>query len=55
MIDSHCHLDLLAQKKDLRVALESAKAAGLTRIMAPSITAESCQALQALNERYESL
>jgi len=37
VIDSHCHLDLLAQKKDLRVALESAKAAGLTRIMAPSI------------------
>ena len=55
MIDSHCHLDLLAQKKDLRVALESAKAAGLTRIMAPSITPESWQALQALNERYESL
>ena len=55
MIDSHCHLDLLARKKDLRVALESAKAAGLTRIMAPSITPESWQALQALNERFESL
>lgn len=55
MIDSHCHLDLLAQKKDLRVALESAKAAGLTRIMAPSINPESWQALQALSERYESL
>jgi Mg-dependent DNase len=55
VIDSHCHLDLLAQKKELRVALESAKAAGLTRIRAPSITPESGQGLQALNERYESL
>ncbi|MFZ8198137.1 TatD family hydrolase [Alteromonas portus] len=55
MIDSHCHLDLLAQKKDLRVALESAKAAGLTRIMAPSINAESWQALQGLSEQYSGL
>ena len=55
MIDSHCHLDLLAPKKALRTALENAKAAGLTRIMAPSINPESWQALQALSERYESL
>ncbi|TKB02962.1 TatD family deoxyribonuclease [Alteromonas portus] len=55
MIDSHCHLDLLAQKKDLRFALESAKAAGITRIMAPSINPESWQALQGLSEQYSGL
>lgn len=55
MIDSHCHLDLLASKKDLRVALEHAKTAGLTRIMAPSINPQSWQALQALSEHYSSV
>ncbi|WP_394221083.1 TatD family hydrolase [Alteromonas gracilis] len=55
MIDSHCHLDLLASQKDLHRALEKAKAEGLTRIMAPSITPESWQSLQALSEQYKSL
>ena len=52
MIDSHCHLDLLASKVDLHTSLESAKAAGLTRIMAPSINPRSWEALQALSEHY---
>lgn len=55
MIDSHCHLDLLAQKKDLHIALQDAKGAGVTRIMAPSINPQSWQALQALSEQYRNL
>ncbi|MCZ8529639.1 TatD family hydrolase [Alteromonas sp. PRIM-21] len=55
MIDSHCHLDLLASKVDLHTSLESAKAAGLTRIMAPSINPRSWEALQALSEQYCSI
>ncbi|AXT39768.1 TatD family deoxyribonuclease [Alteromonas sp. BL110] len=55
MIDSHCHLDLLASKVDLRTSLERATAAGLTRIMAPSINLQSWEALQALSEQYSSL
>ena len=55
MIDSHCHLDLLASKKDLNTALERAKAAGLTRLMAPSINPHSWQTLQALNSEYQHL
>lgn len=55
MIDSHCHLDLLSSKKDLRHALEKAKAEGITRIMAPSITPDSWQSLHALSEQYKSL
>lgn len=55
MIDSHCHLDLLASKVDLHVSLESAKAAGVTRIMAPSINPPSWKVLQALSEQYGSI
>ena len=55
MIDSHCHLDLLASKVDLQISLENAKAAGLTRIMAPSINPQSWEALQALSEHYSRL
>lgn len=55
MIDSHCHLDLLASKVNLHTSLESAKAAGLTRIMAPSINPRSWEALQALSEQHSSL
>ena len=55
MIDSHCHLDLLASKKDLNTALERAKAAGLTRLMAPSINPHSWQTLQALSSEYQHL
>ena len=53
MIDSHCHLDLLAAKKDLHNTLQNAKRAGVTRIMAPSINPQSWQALQALSEQYK--
>ena len=55
MIDSHCHLDLLASKVDLHISLESAKAAGVTRIMAPSINPSSWEALHALSEQYGSV
>ncbi len=55
MIDSHCHLDLLASKVDLQISLENAKAAGLTRIMAPSINPQSWEALHALSEHYSRL
>jgi TatD DNase family protein len=55
MIDSHCHLDLLASKVDLHISLESAKADGVTRIMAPSINPSSWEALQALSEQYCSI
>lgn len=55
MIDSHCHLDLLASKVDLHTALESAKAGGLTRIMAPSINPCSWEAIQALSEQHSKL
>ena len=55
MIDSHCHLDLLASKFDLYTSLESAKAAGLTRIMAPSINPPSWEALQELSEQYGNI
>lgn len=55
MIDSHCHLDLLASKVDLHTELASAKAGGLTRIMAPSINPRSWEAIQALSEQHSKL
>ncbi len=55
MIDSHCHLDLLASRKNLEKVLDSAKSAGLTRIMAPSIHPESWRALHKISDQYHHM
>ena len=55
MIDSHCHLDLLASRKNLEVVLDSAVSNGLSRIMAPSVNPESWRELQNIADQYRNI
>ncbi len=55
MIDSHCHLDLLASGKNLEVVLDSAVSNGLSRIMAPSVHPESWRELQNIADQYRNI
>ncbi len=55
LIDTHCHLDVAAFDDDRPAVLARARAAGVSRIVVPGITAEGWQGLLSLCEGEDGL
>ncbi len=55
LIDTHCHLDVAAFDDDRPAVLARARAAGVSRIVVPGITAEGWQGLLSLCEDEDGL
>jgi TatD DNase family protein len=53
LVDTHCHLDFDSYQDDLDDVLNRARAAGVTRIIAPGVDLASCRAVLALAHKYE--
>jgi TatD DNase family protein len=51
-VDTHCHLDLRQFDADREAVIERAAAAGVTRLVNPSIDLDSCRRVLALADRY---
>ncbi|GAL32859.1 putative deoxyribonuclease YjjV [Vibrio maritimus] len=55
MIDSHCHLDLLAQQKDLQQVLSAARQQGVEKIIVPAINESNWATVQMLSEQNDDI
>tara|TARA_Y100000296_G_scaffold14107_2_gene16535 strand:- start:15 stop:809 length:795 start_codon:yes stop_codon:yes gene_type:complete len=55
MIDSHCHLDLIPDAISTRDVLQAAAKAGVSRILAPSISETSWQRLLNMSDAFHQL
>lgn len=55
LVDSHCHLDFNRFDDDRDAVVARAAAAGVTRIVVPTIDLDNCAAVLALSERYDGV
>lgn len=55
MIDTHCHLDLVAKSLDIDTVIEQAKIAGVTHFIVPSTHHLSWSAVRLLSERFSGV
>lgn len=55
MIDSHCHLDLLADKKELQQVLLDAETAGVQKIVVPGINEANWERIRKLSTDYDQI
>ncbi|WP_390902885.1 TatD family hydrolase [Vibrio qingdaonensis] len=55
MIDTHCHLDLIAAKTDLADVLEGARAAGVEGIIVPGINEENWTDIAQLAQQHSDI
>lgn len=52
LVDSHCHLDMLAEREDLDAVLDRARAAGVGTLVTISTKLSSFDGVRAVAERY---
>jgi len=52
LIDTHCHLDFESFHDDIEAVIERAAAAGVTRLIVPSLDLDNAAAVLALAERF---
>lgn len=55
MVDTHCHLNFDSYNEDRAAVIESAKKAGVTRIIIPAVDMETCEEAIALAEQHEGI
>ncbi|CAH0525017.1 TatD family hydrolase [Vibrio hippocampi] len=55
MIDTHCHLDLLAEHLSLDTALEDANASGVSKIIVPAVNSRNWHKVSELAGQYEQV
>jgi TatD DNase family protein len=52
MIDTHCHLDLVAKSLNIDTVIEQARVAGVTHFIVPSTHQQSWSSVRLLSERF---
>jgi TatD DNase family protein len=55
LIDTHCHLDFESFHDDIEAVIERATAAGVTRMIVPSLDLDNAAAVLALTERFPTV
>jgi TatD DNase family protein len=55
LIDTHCHLDFESFHDDIEAVIERATAAGVTRMIVPSLDLDNAEAVLALTERFPNV